>query len=70
MIRKALNYFFLLLGLVYIISALVLLFGPAGSSSYEAFFGWELSTANYILYKLFVGSILIVVAVLDMRKSK
>jgi len=68
--RKVLNYFFLALGLVILISAILLLLGFTSRVSYEIFFGIETSKAGYIVYKLILGTVLVLVSLMDLRKSK
>ncbi len=68
--RNILNFFFIALGLLFLISALALLFGFTSRISYEILFGLETSKAWYISYKLTVGALLVFVAFLDLRKGK
>lgn len=68
--RNILNFLFLALGLLFLISALALLFGLTSRISYEIFFGIETSKTGYIAYKLIVGALLVFVALLDLRKGK
>ncbi|MEN8789999.1 MAG: hypothetical protein ABF295_10825 [Flavobacteriaceae bacterium] len=68
--RKVLNYLFLALGLIILISALALLFGFTSRVSYEIFLGIEVSKTGYIVYKLILGTVLVLVSFMDLRKSK
>lgn len=70
MMRKAINYFFMALGLVYAVSGLFLIFNSGGEATYELFFGLELSKWGYIAYKMVVGIILTLVAIIDLRRNK
>lgn len=68
--RKAINYFFMVLGLVYAVSGLILIFNSNGEETYEVFFGLELSKLGYITYKVVIGIMLLMVAIVDLRKNK
>ena len=69
--KKVIDFIFLFLGMVYLVSALILLFGKADPHNYEIFFGIELNRASYITYKMIIGVILIVVSSVDLlRKYK
>jgi len=66
--RRAINYFFLILGLVYMISGLLLLFNVYNRETYEIFFGIELSKTAYIAYKVLLGALFLVVAIIDQQR--
>ncbi len=66
--RKVINYFFVCLGIVYVISAILLAFNVYARESYEMFFSIELSRSGYILYKALLGLLLITIAVIDQRR--
>ena len=68
--KQFLNYLFLVLGLVFMISGLALLLGYNSRVSYEIFFGIETSKTGYVIYKLTVGLVLLFVAIADLRKGK
>ncbi len=68
--KKAIGFFFLFLGAVYIVSALMLWFGVTDRESYDIFFGLEVSKGNYVLYKLIIGALLMLVAYFDLRRKK
>ena len=65
--RKVVNYIFLVLGLVYMISGLLLLFQQDTQDTYSVFFGWELSKNGYVLYKVLVGAVLVLITIVDLR---
>ena len=65
--RKIINYIFLVLGLVYMISGLLLLFQRDTQETYSLFFGLELSKNGYMLYKVLVGAVLVLITIVDLR---
>ena len=67
--RRVVNYIFMGLGLLYMISGIVLLFQSSGPDEYSVFFGVELSKEYYVLYKSVIGALLIAVALIDLRKG-
>ncbi len=68
--RKVLNYFFLAVGAVILVSVLALVFGFTSRVSYEIFFGIETTKIGYIAYKLVLGTVLVLVSLMDLRKAK
>ncbi len=68
--KKAIGLFFLFLGVVYLVSALLLLFGATERASYDIFFGIEVSRSTYIVYKLLIGAVLVLVAYLDLKRKR
>ncbi len=69
--RKIINFIFICLGIVYVISAILLAFNVYVRDSYEMFFGIELSRPGYILYKAILGLLLIAIAGIDqLRKGR
>ena len=67
--RKIVNYIFLVLGFVYMISGLLLLFRQETQDVYTVFFGFELSKSGYVLYKVLVGAILVLITIVDLRQA-
>lgn len=65
--RKIINYFFLVLGLVYMISGLLLLFQTTSQETYRVFFGVELSKTAYVIYKVIVGGVLVLITIADLK---
>ena len=68
--RKIVNYIFLVLGLVYMISGLLLLFQQDTQEIYTVFFGLELSKNGYVLYKVLVGALLVLITIVDLRMAR
>ena len=68
--RKIVNYIFLVLGLVYLISGLLLLFREETLEVYKVFFGFELSRNGYVLYKVLVGAVLVLITIVDLRQAR
>ena len=68
--RKIVNYIFLVLGLVYMISGLLLLFRQETQDVYSVFFGFELSRNGYVLYKVIVGAVLVLITIVDLRQAR
>ena len=65
--RKTVNYIFLVLGLVYMISGILLMFEQYPQDTYSIFFGLELSKNGYMLYKVLVGAVLVLITIVDLR---
>lgn len=68
--RRIVNYIFLVLGLVYMISGLLLLFQQDNQEIYTVFFGLELSKNGYVLYKVLVGALLVLITIVDLRMAR
>ena len=68
--RKFVNYFFLVLGVIYVISGFLLLFQQESQEVYSVFFGFELSLNGYVIYKTLVGSVLIMITIIDLRRNR
>ena len=68
--RRTVNYIFLLLGIVYMISGLLLLFRQESQEIYTVFFGFELSENGYVLYKVLVGAVLVLISIIDLRQAR
>ena len=67
--RRVVNYVFLVLGLIYMISGLLLLFQQNTQETYTVFFGFELSKNGYVLYKVLVGVLLVLITIVDLRMT-
>ena len=67
--RRIVNYIFLVLGFVYMISGLLLLFRQETQEVYTVFFGFELSKNGYVLYKVLVGILLVLITIVDLRRA-
>lgn len=65
--RRIVNYIFLVLGLVYMISGLLLLFSESIEDTYTVFFGLELSKNGYVAYKTVIGALLVIISIIDLR---
>ena len=65
--RRIINYIFLVLGLVYMISGLLLLFSESIEDTYTVFFGLELSKNGYVAYKTVIGALLVIISIIDLR---
>ena len=70
MMRKFVNYFFLVLGVIYVLSGFLLLFQQESQEVYTVFFGFELSRNGYILYKTLIGAVLILITIVDLRRNR
>ena len=67
LMRRIFNYIFLVLGLVYMISGLLLLFSESIEDTYTVFFGLELSKNGYVAYKTVIGALLVIISIIDLR---
>ena len=68
--RKFVNYFFLILGVIYVLSGLLMLFQQEDQEVYTVFFGFELSRNGYIIYKTLIGLVLILITIVDLRRNR
>ena len=67
---KFLNYFFAILGIIFIIKGIGLILDGDPQAKYELFFGIQFSKPAYVIYELILGVALLLSSVKALQNKK
>ena len=68
--NKFLNYFFAILGIIFIFKGIGIIIDGDPQAKYELFFGIQLSKTAYVIYELIIGVALLLTSAKALRRKE